>query len=308
MWNYFALRLGQSVLTIFVVLAIVFTVARWSGDPVTLFAPTDATQADIDKLKRELGFDDPIVVQFVRFLGDAVRGDFGHSFRTNQPAMGEVLERVPATLQLSLSAMLIAVLVAVPAGVLSAVNKGGLFDRFGKIIALVGQAIPNFWLGLLLIFLFAVRLHWLPTGGRGGLSHLVLPALTLSSFTMAALMRLTRSAMLNVLDSEYITMARAKGLPEWTVVLKHGLRSALIPIVTILGLQVGRLISGSVIVETIFAWPGMGRLSIQSINSSDYPVVQAAILLTSSVIVLSNLGVDFLYGLVDPRIRFARAR
>jgi peptide/nickel transport system permease protein len=308
MRQYLIFRFGQTVLTVFVVLAIVFTVARFSGDPITLFAPSEATQADIDKIKTELGFNDPIPVQFARFLADAVRGDFGHSFRTSQPAMLEVLERVPNTLQLSVAALLIAVAVAVPAGVASAVNKGGIFDRFGKIIALVGQAMPNFWLGLLLIFFFAVKLRWLPTGGKGGWENIILPALTLGSFTMAALMRLTRSAMLNVLDSEYITMARAKGLPEWVVVLKHGLRSALIPIVTILGLQVGRLISGSVIVETIFAWPGMGRLSIQAINSSDYPVVQAAILLTSAAIVLANLGVDILYGFIDPRIRFARAR
>jgi len=308
MRGYITLRLVQSLFTIFVVLAIVFFVARLSGDPVTLFAPAEARKADTDKLKQQLGLDKPLPVQFARFLGEAVRGDFGSSFRTNQPAMREVLERVPNTLQLSLVALLFSMLISVPAGVLSAINKGGPFDRFGKIIALVGQAMPNFWLALLLIFFFGVRLGWLPTGGKGGISHIILPAVTLGSFTMAALMRLTRSAMLNVLDSEYVTMARAKGVPEWAVVFKHAFRNALLPVVTILGLQAGRLVAGSVIVETIFAWPGMGRLSIQAINSSDYPVVQAAILLTAASIVLANLGVDLLYAFIDPRIRFAKGR
>ena len=308
MRGYIALRLGQSLLTVFVVLAIVFVVARLSGDPVTLFAPPEARKEDIDNLKEQLGLTQPLPVQFVHFLSEAARGDFGNSFRTNQPAMREVLERVPNTLQLSIAALLISIFIAVPAGMLSAIDKGGLFDRFGKVIALLGQAMPNFWLGLLLIFFFGVRLHWLPTGGKGGINHIILPALTLGSFTMAALMRLTRSAMLNVLDSEYVTMARAKGVPESVIVFKHAFRNALLPVVTILGLQAGRLVAGSVIVETIFAWPGMGRLSIQAINSSDYPVVQAAILLTSASIVLANLGVDLLYAFIDPRIRFARGR
>jgi peptide/nickel transport system permease protein len=305
MWRYVSIRLGQALLTVFVVLAIVFTVARMTGDPVTLFAPIDATQADIDRIKRELGLSDPIPVQFGRFLGGAVQGDFGHSFRTNQPAMREVLERVPATLQLALAALLVSVAIGVPLGVLSAIGKDGPVDRFGKVFALVGQAMPNFWLGLMLIFIFAVQLRWLPTGGRGGIQHMILPAITLGSFTSAALMRLTRSSMLTVLDSEYVTMARAKGLSRSTVVVKHALRNALLPVVTIIGLQVGRLIAGAVIVETIFAWPGMGRLSIQAINSSDYPVVQAAIILTATCIVLANLAVDLLYAVIDPRIRYA---
>lgn len=307
MRRYLLLRLLQSLLTILLVVMVVFLIARIAGDPVTLLVTFDASQSDIDRLKQELGLADPLPQQFVRFLTDAARGDFGISFRTNRPAMQEVLSRVPASAQLAGFALLISLAISIPLGVLAAVTRGSLVDVVARFFALVGQAAPNFWVGLMLIFLFSVRFGWFPTGGRGGLDHMFLPALTLGTSASASLTRLTRSAMLDVINSDFVTMARAKGLPRRTVIFKHALRNALIPVVTILGVRVGVLISGSVIVETIFAWPGVGRLIIQAINVSDFPVVQAAITLTATSIVLANFLTDIVYMFIDPRIRYVRS-
>lgn len=301
------MRLVQSVFTLFLVLAVVFVIARVAGDPVTLLVTFDASQADIDRLREELGLSDPLPQQFVRFMGDALRGDFGTSFRTNRPAMNEVLERVPASARLAGLSLAFSLAISLPLGVLAAVSRGSVVDLFARFLALVGQAAPNFWLGLMLIFFFAVRLGWLPTGGRGGLDHMVLPAIALGTAGAASITRLTRSALLDVLNSDFVVMARAKGLPRRTVIFKHALRNALIPVVTILGLRIGTVISGSVIVETIFAWPGVGRLIIQAINVSDFPVVQAAVTLTASAVILANLLTDIAYMLVDPRIRYVRS-
>ncbi len=300
-------RIGQSLITILLVMFVVFMAARVAGDPVTLLVDFDATQEDIDELKSDLGLNDPLPVQFLDFVGDALRGDFGTSFRTSRPAMGEVIERVPASLQLAGLSLLFALVISIPLGVLAAITRGSSLDVFARFVALFGQAAPNFWLGLMMIFFFSVRLGWLPTGGRGGLDHMILPAITLGTAGAASLARLTRSAMLDVLNSDYVTMARAKGLPGRTVIFKHALRNAMIPVITILGLRIGTLISGSVIVETIFAWPGVGRLIIQAINVSDFPVVQAAILLTASAVVLANLLTDIAYMFIDPRIRYVRS-
>ncbi|MBM3140070.1 MAG: ABC transporter permease [Chloroflexi bacterium] len=307
MRRYLLLRLLQSLLTILLVVMVVFLIARIAGDPVTLLVTFDASQSDINRLKQELGLADPLPQQFVRFLTDAARGDFGISFRTNRPAMQEVLSRVPASAQLAGFALLISLAISIPLGVLAAVTRGSLVDVIARFFALVGQAAPNFWVGLMLIFLFSVRFGWFPTGGRGGLDHMFLPALTLGTSASASLTRLTRSAMLDVINSDFVTMARAKGLPRRTVIFKHALRNALIPVVTILGVRVGVLISGSVIVETIFAWPGVGRLIIQAINVSDFPVVQAAITLTATSIVLANFLTDIVYMFIDPRIRYVRS-
>ena len=277
-----------------------------AGDPVTLLVDFDTSQADIDQLKEELGLNDPLPVQFIEFVIDAARGDFGTSFRTSRPAMKEVLERVPASLQLAGLSLFFALVIAIPLGVLAAVSRGSVIDVIARLFALVGQAAPNFWVGLMLIFFFSVRLGWLPTGGRGGLDHMILPAITLGTAGAASIARLTRSALLDVLNSDFVTMARAKGLPRRTVIFKHALRNAMIPVVTILGLRIGALISGSVIVETIFAWPGVGRLIIQAINVSDFPVVQAAILLTATAVVFANLLTDIAYMFIDPRIRYVR--
>ncbi|MEX2229996.1 MAG: ABC transporter permease [Dehalococcoidia bacterium] len=307
MRRYLALRLVQSLITILLVLFVVFAIARVAGDPVTLLVDFDSSQADIDRLRTELGLNDPLPVQFVRFLTDAVRGDFGTSFRTSRPAMSEVFSRVPASAQLASFSLLISLAISIPLGVLAAVTRGSLVDVIARFFALIGQAAPNFWVGLMLIFLFAVRFGWLPTGGRGGLDHMILPAFTLGTAASAGLTRLTRSAMLDVINSDYVTMARAKGLPRRVVIFKHALRNALIPVVTILGVRVGVLLSGSVIIETIFAWPGVGRLIIQAINVSDFPVVQAAVLLTASTIILANLLTDVAYMFIDPRIRYVRS-
>lgn len=307
MKRFLMFRIGQSLITILMVMFVVFVAARVAGDPVTLLVDFDATQEDIDKLKDDLGLNDPLPVQFIDFVGDALRGDFGTSFRTSRPAMGEVLERVPASLQLASLSLAFALIISIPLGVLAAITRGSSLDVFARFLALVGQAAPNFWIGLMMIFFFSVRLGWLPTGGRGGFDHMIMPAITLGTAGAASLARLTRSAMLDVLNSDYVTMARAKGLPRRTVIFKHALRNAMIPVVTILGLRIGTLVSGSLIVELIFAWPGVGRLVIQAINVSDFPVVQAAILLTASAVVIANLLTDIAYMLIDPRIRYIRS-
>jgi peptide/nickel transport system permease protein len=307
MRRFLLLRVAQSLLTILLVLFVVFGIARVAGDPVTLLVDFDSSQEDIDKLKSELGLNDPLPVQFVDFTLDAMRGDFGISFRTSRPAMQEVLERVPASLKLAGLSLVFALAISIPLGVVAAITRGSVFDAIARFFALVGQAAPNFWVGLMLIFFFSVRLGWLPTGGRGGLDHMILPAITLGTAGAASIARLTRSALLDVLNTDYVTMARAKGLPRRTVILKHALRNAMIPVVTILGLRIGGLISGSVIAETIFAWPGVGRLIIQAINVSDFPVVQAAILLTATAVVFANLLTDIAYMLIDPRIRYVQS-
>jgi peptide/nickel transport system permease protein len=301
--RYVARRLLLAILVVFFVLVIVFLVVRAVGDPVTLFAPFDASQAQVQALKHQLGFDQPLWRQFLTFLGDAVRGDFGKSFRTGQPALSTVLHRLPATLLLGLGGMAFALLVGVPMGTLSAVKRGSMVDRLMRLLALSGQALPSFWLGLVLILIFAVKLRWLPAGGYGRWQNVVLPAITLGAFAAAVTTRLLRSALLDVLGADYIRTARAKGLRGSAVVRRHAMRNALLPVVTALGIQLGALLSGTVIVETIFAWPGMGRLTIQSIQSSDYAVVQTSIILTSTWIVLINLLIDISYVWLDPRVK-----
>jgi peptide/nickel transport system permease protein len=301
------LRLVQSLIVVLVVVTVVFIVTRATGDPITLLAPIDATQADIERIQRAEGLKDPLYQQYVRFLWHAAHLDLGTSFRTRQPASEEVARRLGPTLQLGASAIAISLLIGIPVGVLSAVRRGSVFDLLARLLALLGQALPNFWLGLMLILLFAVRLNWLPTGGTGGIRHLILPAFTLGAASGAAVVRLTRSGMLEVMSSDFIRTARAKGLRERVIIGRHAMRLALFPVITILGLQVGQVIAGAIIVETVFAWPGIGRLMIQSINSSDYPVVQAGVLSIASAIVLANALVDVCYGVLDPRIRSAMA-
>jgi peptide/nickel transport system permease protein len=301
------LRLVQSLIVVLVVVTVVFIVTRATGDPITLLAPIDATQADIERIQRAEGLKDPLYQQYVRFLWHAAHLDLGTSFRTRQPASEEVARRLGPTLQLGAAAIAISLLIGIPVGVLSAVRRGSVFDLLARLLALLGQALPNFWLGLMLILLFAVRLNWLPTGGTGGIRHLILPAFTLGAASGAAVVRLTRSGMLEVMSSDFIRTARAKGLRERVIIGRHAMRLALFPVITILGLQVGQVIAGAIIVETVFAWPGIGRLMIQSINSSDYPVVQAGVLYIASAIVLANALVDVCYGVLDPRIRSAMA-
>lgn len=305
MARFLVVRLAQSLTTIVLVLFVVFAMSRVAGDPVTLLAGFDFSQADIELVRDDLGLNDPFLQQFGRFMVDTARGDFGTSFRSNQPAMDEVLDRAPATAQLALVSFVISLCISVPLGVLAAVRRGSKADSVARFFALLGQATPNFWLGLMLIFFFSVRLGWLPTGGRGGWTSLILPAFALGTASAASITRLTRSAMIDVMNQDYITQARLKGMPEWKVIFKHGFRNAMTPVLTILGLQIGILLAGSVIVETIFAWPGVGRLVIQSLGVSDYPVIQAAVLLIVTTVVFANLLTDILYMVIDPRIRYA---
>lgn len=296
-------RLLQAVFVVLAVVTIVFIVTRAAGDPVRLLAPIDATPEQINETRAREGLDRPIVVQYFSYLSDVLRFDMGDSFRTGRPAVDEVRPRLWPTIQLGGSAILFSLLVGIPVGVLAAMNRGNVLDYAFRLFALVGQAAPNFWLGLTLILLFSVKFTIFPTGGIGGWKNLVLPAITLGSFSAAAIARLMRSAMLDVLSSDYIRTARAKGLKQRTIIIRHALRNGMLPVITVLGIQVGSVISGAIVVETVFAWPGMGRLMIQSINNSDYPVVQVAVMLVAATIVAANIIVDVSYGYLDPRVR-----
>ena len=301
---YLLSRLGQTVLVVFLSLTAVFFLMRLGGDPVLLFLPMDIQAKDLNEFRERLGFNDPVAVQYGRFIGRAIRGDFGESLRYKQDALGLVLERLPATLYLAVAALGLTFLVAVPVGVLSAVRRGSLFDFFGMGAAVLGQAVPGFWLGLMLIYLFSVKLGWLPTGGTGSARHFVMPCVVLASFYAARMARITRSSVLDTLNEEFVLTARAKGLAERIVIAKHTLKNSAIPIVTLAGLDTGQLLGGAVITETIFAWPGVGRLSVQAIFNRDYPVVQAAVFILASTFVFLNFLVDVAYTWLDPRIRF----
>src|SRR6267142_5524670 len=300
---YIVSRLGQTALVLFLSLTAVFAMSRLSGDPVLLFMPMDIQAKDVNEFRERLGFNDPVPVQYARFVAAAARGDFGESLRHRQDAMGLVLARLPATLLLGGTSLLLTLAVAVPLGVLTAVRRDGLLDHVGTIATVLGQAAPGFWLGLILVYLFSVQLRWLPTGGMGSLAHLVMPSVVLAAFFSARIARLTRSATLDVLGEEYIKTARAKGLGEGRVIGKHTLRNAAIPIVTLAGLEAGQLLGGAVVTETIFAWPGLGRLTVQALLNRDFPVVMAAVSFTSIVYTLMNLAVDLAYGWLDPRVR-----
>lgn len=297
-------RLLHALLVALGASTVVFFIARLGGDPAILMAEPSARPEEVDALRRSMGLHDPLHVQYLRFLARAAQGDLGRSLWQQQPAMGLVLERMPATMQLTAAALLLTVGLALPIGVASAVWRGGRVDRLSMLAALLFQCVPGFWFGMLLIFFFAVRLHWLPTSGGGSLAHLVLPALTLAAYSTGRLARLTRSGMLEVLREDYIRSARGKGVSEPVVVVRHGLRNALVPILTLVGLEVGALMGGAVIVETVFAWPGIGRLVIQAIQHRDFPLVQASVLFVASVIVAVSLAVDVLYLWLDPRIRY----
>jgi peptide/nickel transport system permease protein len=303
MRRYVAARLTQSALVVFLSLTAVFGMVRLGGDPVLLFLPMDIQAKDVNEFRQRLGFNDPLLVQYGRFMAGALCGDFGESLRYRRDALGLVLERLPATLLLAGTSILLTLLVAVPLGVLTAVRRDTLVDHLGTLATVLGQATPGFWLGLMLIYVFAVQLRWLPTGGSGTLAHLVMPSVVLAAFFAARVARLTRSATLDVLGEEYIKTARAKGLGEGRVIGKHTLRNSAIPIVTLAGLEAGQLLGGAVIAETIFAWPGLGRLTVQALLNRDFPVVLAAVSFTSIVYTLMNLAVDLAYGWLDPRVR-----
>ena len=304
MGAYIRRRLIQSVVVVWGVSVLVFFLLRLApGDPVSLLLVESASPEQIADAKAKWGLDKPIPVQYAVFLGRALQGDLGDSLFFQEPAIEVLMERMPATLQLSAAALLFSLSVAIPIGLLSALKRDTFWDYLGTGLAMLGQAIPPYWLGIMLILVFSVALGWFPTSGRGTLSHLVLPAITLGSVLMALVARLVRSGMLDVMNEDYVRTARAKGLRERAVIIRHALRNILIPLVTVVGLQLGALFGGAVITESIFAWPGVGRLALQSINARDYPMVQAAVLVISVVYVFLNLAVDLLYVYLDPRIR-----
>jgi peptide/nickel transport system permease protein len=304
-------RLIASLLVLFGVSLLVFLTMRLSGDPVQLLLRDgNPTEEDIERLREALKLDRPLTEQYLSFVTSAVQGDFGESLRYRTPALDEVISRMPATIQLSVAAYLFALLIAIPTGIISALKRGGMADFFSRLVALVGVSFPSFWLGLILILLFAVRLRWLPVSGRGdglvdGTKALILPAVTLGTAYSATLMRLLRSSLLEALSQDFVRTARAKGLHSRTVLVQHVLRNALIPVITVAGLQIGFLLSGSVIVEVVFSWPGVGRLVVDSIGARDYPIVQAAVVLLASILILINLAVDIIIAMIDPRIRYS---
>ena len=303
-WNYLIVRLLQAVVVVFVVVSIVFFVARLVGNPESFLLPYEATDDEIETIRDRLGLNDTLIVQYGNFLWDLAQLEFGTSYRgAGTSTIAAIGERAVNTLKLTAAGMVFAVGLSIPLGIAAALRRGKVTDWIARFLAVFGQATPSFWLGLMVIFFFAVELGWFPTGGAEGFRSLILPALSLGLLEMAAIMRLTRSGMIDVMGSDFITTARAKGLRERTVITRHALRHALLPVVTILGLGLGRLIAGAVIIEVVFAWPGIGRLIIDSIVQSDYPMVQTAIIVLAASIALANALVDVSYRLIDPRIR-----
>jgi ABC-type dipeptide/oligopeptide/nickel transport system permease component len=274
-----------------------------TGDPVMMLLPPNASREEIDALTRTLGLDQPLIVQYGRFLARIARGDFGTSLQHQQPAMGLVAERLPASALLAVTALGLAVAVALPLGIVAAARRGTVLDRLAVALAALGQSAPIFWTGLMLMLVGSVILQLLPTSGYGTWRHLILPALTLASYPIAAIARLVRSGMLEVLDADYVRTARAKGLPERRVVLKHTLRNAALPIVTVVGLQFGLLLGGAIVCEMIFSWPGVGRLMIFAIYNRDFPLVEAAVFVMAMVFVAGNMLVDLCYAWLDPRVK-----
>jgi peptide/nickel transport system permease protein len=305
MQRFIAIRVLQSFLAILVMSVIVFGLARLSGNPLEVMLPLEAEQEDYARLEKHWGLDRPLHEQYVIFIAKALQGEFGESLKyQGKSAMSLVIERLPATLELAVFALLVAAIMALPIGVLAAVAKDSKLDTAAKIIALLGQSLPNFWLGIVLMWIFAVWLDWLPASGRGGLQHLILPAITIGWFQVAAIMRLVRSSMLEVLDSEFVKLARVKGIPEWKVVWKHCLRNAGIAPLTFFAIIAGSLVTGAVVTETVFTWPGVGLLVVDAVRSRDFQVVQAVVILFAGVFILCNLLVDILYAYLDPRIRY----
>ena len=303
--RYLAGRLVQAVLSVFGVSTVVFFILHLSSDPVLLVAPQNASLEDVARISHSLGLDQPLPTQYLTFLGDLLHGNLGFSYIQGQSAAQLVLGRVPATAQLTLAALLIAVGVGVPIGMLTAIRRGTWVEAVLMPVILIGQSMPAFWSGILLILFFSVRLQILPSSGQGGLESLVLPAITLGSLSLATFARITRSSFLEQLQKEYVRTALSRGAGPIRVMLFHVLRNASIPIVTIAGLEVANLLGGAVITESIFAWPGIGQLTVQSIAARDFPIVQAVVLLGSVVHIFTNLGTDLLYGVIDPRVRLS---
>ena len=304
MQGFIISRVVQAVVTLLILSVAVFLSVRITGDTAAYMLGPDEGRMEYEAMRKQLGLDRPLVVQYFDFLTDIVRADFGTSHFLERPAREVLFERLPATLQLAAASFALAVIVGIPLGVLSAIKRDSIIDNFGKFFATMGIATPNFWIAIMLIMLFGAILGWLPTYGRGGLDHFVLPAFVLGWSAMAGMVRLGRSSMLEVLDSEYVKFARIKGLTERLVIWKHALKNATIPLLTFSGLTLAGLLNGSVAVEVVFAWPGIGRLMLQGINARDFPIVQATVMASGVFYIISALVVDILYAYVNPRIRF----
>ena len=304
MLKFIGTRLLMLIPVLIGVSLIVFTLMQLSpGDPAMIILGAQAAPEDIAILRESMGLNDPLIVQFFRFLLGMFTLDFGTSYKDGMPVLTKLLEALPYTAELTFCAVLLALIIGIPAGIISATKQYSIFDRIASVLALIGFSTPNFWLSIMLILVFSVNLKWLPVSGTGSILHLVLPSIALGVQSAAVFTRMTRSSMLEVLNMDYIRTARAKGLSERVVILKHALKNALIPVITVVGLQIGLLFGGAILTETVFAWPGVGRLMIDSIRAKDTPVVQGGVIFTASIFVFINLLVDILYAYVDPRVK-----
>jgi peptide/nickel transport system permease protein len=304
MLPYIIKRIFHGILVLLTISLVVFFALRLTGDPVmAIMGQGNPTNAAVEAMRHSLGLDLPLWKQLVFFLKGLATGNLGTSFRNNQPVLPQIMERMPATMLLAGSGLLVSLVIAVPIGIYSAVRRGGLLDVFGRIFSLLGLSFPNFWLGIMLMLVFAVKLRWLPASGFRGFKYLILPGVTLGLVLSSILTRLIRSAMLDVLRMQYVQSARAKGLSERVVIFRHAFRNALIPTVTFVGLQLGSLLGGAVILEQVFSWPGVGRLALDAISNRDFPVVQGSVLVLAATMVMVNLLVDLSYGFLDPRIK-----
>lgn len=303
MTRFWLIKFLRTVLTLWFVVTFTFVVLRTSGDPVVALLGADAMPDEVEQFRADWGLDEPLLLQYLRYVGQMATGQFGVSLREHRPVIDVIAERVPATLLLGLVAYLLAALVGIPAGIFAALRRGKFADRAIMAFAVFGFALPNFFMGILLILLFSLVLQVLPSSGTGTIWHLIMPAVTLGTFTAGTLARFTRSAMLEVLDKPYMRAAAARGVPGWKRILFHALPNAAIPIVTIIGLNLGQLIAGAIVVETVFGWPGVGRLLVVAVSQRDLAVVQGLVLVIAATMVLANLAVDLLYGLLDPRLR-----
>ena len=306
MGQFIIRRTCYSIITLFILSLTIFTVVRLTGDPVTLMAEPGVRPEDLARIRTQWGLDRPWPVQYLSFVKNIFTGELGKSFNYRMPVSQLYFQRLPNSLELAFAATLVSLLIGVPAGLISAVRVNSWWDNLGKVVALLGLAIPNFWLGLVLILVFAVWLGWLPTSGQGDWRHLIMPAVALGWYFAAALLRLTRSSMLEVLRSEYIKLARLKGLPEYVVIAMHGFKNALVPVFTLAGINLVVMVNAAVIIEVIFAWPGIGRLLFEGIFQRDFPLVQGVVVLAGVMIVVVNLIVDILYAYIDPRIRLTK--
>ena len=306
MRKYIIRRLGYSVVSLVLLSLTIFFFVRVTGDPAVLLVEPGASKADLEQIRQQFGLDKPLFVQYAHFVSALVRGDFGQSFYYRTPVLELYLSRLPNSLMLAAAAMALSLLIGIPSGILAAVNVNGWWDRVGKIFSLLGLSLPSFWVGLVMILFFSVYLGWLPSSGAGTVWHLIMPAFALGWFFAAAHMRMTRSSMLEVMGSEYVKLARLKGLPERMVITKHAFKNALIPVLTLAGINLVIMVNVAVVVETVFAWPGIGRLLYEGVAFRDFPVVQATVLLSGVMVVVVNLLVDILYAVIDPRIRLER--